>query len=174
MYIIMIYDNLTSTAKELIENAYWNLGGTASYTASSNGLASHFYIYERGITVPSGNSTYWIGKIGLMYPSDYGYATSGGTTISRTSCLTKELYGWSNYSYNDCYNNNYLYKLDTFQWTITSNSSGSDSVFSVGSYVFGDFNSVSNIQAYFPVLYLKSSVYITGGTGTSLNPYTLG
>ena len=30
-------------------------------------------------------------KVGLMYSSDYGYATSGGTTKDRAACLAKEL-----------------------------------------------------------------------------------
>ena len=42
-----------------------------------------------------------------MYPSDYGYATSGGSTSNRTSCLNSELYNWDSAS--DCYNNDWLY-----------------------------------------------------------------
>ena len=79
----------------MIGNAKWYLGGTANYDSSSNGLASHFYKYERGTGVYSGRSTSWTGKVGLMYPSDYGYATSGGTTTNRASCLAKEIYNWN-------------------------------------------------------------------------------
>ena len=96
---------LTEESKSLIGDAVWNLGGTASYQSSSNGLPSHFYGYERGTTVYSGRPTYWVGKIGLMYPSDYGYATSGGTTTDRSSCLAKEMYNWDSSSYSDCKNN---------------------------------------------------------------------
>ena len=82
------------STRNAIESVVWNLGGTANYQSSSNGLASHFYGYERGTTVYSGRPTTWTGKIALMYPSDYGYATAGGTTTNRESCLAKELYNW--------------------------------------------------------------------------------
>ncbi len=168
------FNSLTSEAKGLIGDAVWNLGGTASYTSASNGLPSHFYGYERGTTVYSGRPTYWVGKIGLMYPSDYGYATSGGTTTNRASCLAKEMYNWYGSSYSDCKNNDYLYNSSSYQWTITPYSSVSNFVFyvySAGSvdilYAYNSSNSVS------PVLYLASTVEITGGDGSSSNPYTL-
>ena len=64
---------LNDTAKSMIGDAKWYLGGTGNFYNSSNGLASHFYKNERGTTVYSGRSTNWTGKVGLMYPSDYGY-----------------------------------------------------------------------------------------------------
>ena len=167
---------LTEEAKSLIGDAVWNLGGTASFTSASNGLASHFYGYERGTTVYSGRPTYWVGKIGLMYPSDYGYATSGGTTTNRASCLAKQLYNWNNSSYSDCKNNDYLYNSSLYQWTITPVSSDSDRVFYVNStgHVHNRGGARNSNDSASPVLYLKSTVEITGGEGTSENPYTLG
>ena len=166
---------LTEEAKALIGDAVWNLGGTASYQSSSNGLPSHFYGYERGTTVYSGSGrpTYWVGKIGLMYPSDYGYATSGGTTTDRSSCLAKEMYNWDSSSYSDCKNNDYLYN-SSYRWTITPHSSVSYGVFYVctSGFVDGDRAYYSN-NSVSPVLYLKSTVQITGGEGTSENPFTL-
>ena len=165
---------LTEEAKSLIGDAVWNLGGTASYTSASNGLASHFYGYERGTTVYSGRPTYWIGKIGLMYPSDYGYATSGGTTTNRASCLAKELFRWSSSSYSDCKNNDYLYNSSLYQWTLTPISSYSYRVFDVGTTGLVNINGASSSRnSASPVLYLKSTVEITGGDGTSGNPFTL-
>ena len=168
------YNDLPLETKSLIDDTYWNLGGTATYTSSSNGLASHFYGYERETTVYSGRPTYWIGKIGLMYPSDYGYATSGGTTTDRASCLAKEMYNWDASSYSDCKNNDYLYNSSLYQWTITPLSSGSFHVFLVNmtGFVYYDSAHGSNYSAS-PVLYLASTVEITGGDGTSGNPFTL-
>ena len=165
---------LTEEAKSLIGDAVWNLGGTAAYTSSSDGLASHWYGYERGTTVYSGRPTYWVGKIGLMYPSDYGYATSGGMTTNRASCLAKELRKWNDLSYSDCKNNDYLYNSSLYQWMITPYSSNSNLVFDVYStgYVYGDVARNSYFSAS-PVLYLNSTVQITGGDGTSENPYIL-
>ena len=165
---------LTEEAKNLIGDAVWNLGGTASYISASNGLASHFYGYERGTAVYSGRPTYWVGKIGLMYPSDYGYATSGGTITNRASCLAKEMYNWNNSSYSDCKNNDYLYKSGLKQWTMTPASSKSSFMF----YVNGDASLYTSDRGYYafpirPTAYLKSSVYIVSGDGSQDNPYIL-
>ena len=163
-------NGLTEEAKTMVSDAKWNLGGAANYTSSSNGLASHFYGYERGTTVYSGRPTEWIGKIGLMYPSDYGYATAGGSTTNRQTCLNTELYNWD--GYDDCFNNDWLY-TGSFQWALTPHSSYS-------SYVFGLFSngSVDSIDANFrydvsPALYLNSNVKISGGEGTESSPYEL-
>lgn len=40
---------------------------------------------------PAEFSLSWKGLVGLMYPSDYGYATSGGSITNRTTCLNKSL-----------------------------------------------------------------------------------
>ena len=169
------YNSIDSVSQNLIGDTYWNLGGTASYTSASNGLPSHFYGYERGTTVYSGHSSYWIGKIGLMYPSDYGYATSGGTTTDRSSCLAEEMFNWAIWSsYSDCVNNDYLYYSSSSPWTITPNSGISNSVFLVNNSGYLNYTFAFNSISVSPVLYLKSTVEITGGEGTSENPYTLG
>ena len=168
------YNSIDSASKNLIENAYWNLGGTATYDSESNGLASHWYGYERGTTVYSGRPTYWVGKIGLMYPSDYGYATGGGPTTNRASCLSKAILNWANSSYSDCKNNDYLYNRVLDQWTITSSPQFPNNVFYVDTsgYVYEESAFMSYHNVY-PVLYLKSTVQITGGDGTGDDPYTL-
>ncbi len=124
-------NGLTEKAKAMIGNAKWYLGGTANYDSSSNGLASHFYKYERGTVVYSGRSTSWTGKVGLMYPSDYGYATSGGTTTNRASCLSKEMYNWDDSSVSDCKNNDWMYNSNIWQWTISPRADDSNYVFFV-------------------------------------------
>ena len=166
-------NSLTSEAESMIGNTLWNLGGTNSYTSASNGLASHFYNYERGTTVYSGNPTTWVGKIALMYPSDYGYATSGGTTTNRASCLAKELYNWDSSSYSDCKNNDYLYDSSNRQWTLASHAGISYRVFIVHSMGYVDLNNATNSGSSRPVLYLNSNVTITSGNGTSSSPYQL-
>ena len=78
---------LTETAKAMIGNAKWNLGGTVNYTSSSDGLTSHFYGYERGTTVYTGRPTEWTGSIGLMYPHKlvHLYASTFATLILNKS-----------------------------------------------------------------------------------------
>ncbi len=168
-------NGLTEEAKNQIDTITWNLGGTASYSSSSNGLASHWYTYERGTTVYSGRPTEWQGKVGLMYPSDYGYATSGGSTSNRTSCLNKELYHWDSSSYSDCKNNDWLY-TGTTQWTLAPNSSYSYPVFYVYStgYVSYSSNNANNQNVVRPSVYLLSEMSILSGEGTPESPYEIG
>ena len=164
-------NGLTEAAKNQIDPITWKLGGTASYDSSSNGLASHWYTYERGTTVSTGRPTEWPGKVGLMYPSDYGYATSGGSTSNRTSCLAKELYNWDSSS--DCKNNDWLLDSNNWQWTIAPTSSGSNGVFGVVNrgYVL---NSTAHTRgAVRPSVYLISKTSILGGEGTLENPYEI-
>ena len=179
-------NGLTSDAKNLIENAVWNTGTVDGSTNTySNTNAITFYTSERsnntGKICSSGTycndtverTTIWIGQVGLMYPSDYGYATSGGSTTNRQACLNIELYNWDIVS--DCYQNDWLYNSSTHQWTLTSVplSSYSNLVFYVNSSGRVHNSSANNSYGVRPVVYLKSSVKITGGEGTSTSPYQL-
>ena len=164
---------LTEKAKAMIGNAKWYLGGTADYTNSSNGLASHFYKYERGTTVYSGRSTSWTGKVGLMYPSDYGYATSGGTTTNRASCLSKEMYNWDDSSVSECKNNDWMYNSNIWQWTISPRADYSYYVFTVHNAGYVDSASAYADRAARPVVHLKSTIKVITGSGTKESPYIL-
>ena len=163
-------NGLTDEAKAMIGNTKWYLGGTDS----SNGLASHWYKYERGTTVYSGRSTNWTGKVGLMYLSDYGYATSGGSTTDRASCLANPITKWNNSSVSDCKNNDWMYKSNAWYWTMTPSSNNDYDVF-----YFDGTGFVYNLYAYFlggniiPVVHLKSTIKVIDGTGEQNNPYVL-
>ena len=163
---------LKEEAREMIGDTLWYLGGTSNYTSSTNGLTSHFYSYERGTTVYSGRDTSWVGKVGLMYLSDYGYATSGGSTTDRNACLNKELYNWDSSDFSDCKNNDWIFN-SSYQWTITPRASASDGVF--GLYHTGYVNSLitNNPRGVRPVVFLKSNIKIIDGDGSSSNPYIL-
>ncbi len=165
------------TTRNAIEEVVWNLGGTSSYSSASNGLASHFYGYERGTTVYTGRPTKWAGKIGLMYPSDYGYATSGGTTKDRAACLAKELSNWDSSDFSDCKGNDYLLDTnnDTNNWqlTLAPISAYACAVFTVygdGYVRYGDARDTSAVR---PVLFLKSNIQVDKGTGAKSDPYHL-
>ena len=162
------------STRNAIESVVWNLGGTASYTSSSNGLASHWYGYERGTTVYSGRPTTWTGKIAIMYPSDYGYATAGGTTTNRESCLAKELYNWDGSGVSDCKNNDYLFKSAYTQWTLAPYSSNSNYAFYVNAEGYVTNYGVNNTYGVRPAAYLKSSISLSSvGDGSSTSPYQL-
>ena len=109
-----------------------------------------------------------------MYPSDYGYATSGGSTMDRASCLATELFDWNSSSYSDCYSNDWLYDSSNYQWTLTPISATSYYVFSVYSdgYV-RRHNAYYTGNAVSPTLYLSSNVRISGGDGSENSPFEL-
>ena len=158
------------TTRNMIANVTWKLGGSSTY---DDVTASMFYERERGTTVYSGRPTTWQGEIALMYPSDYGYATSGGSTTNREACLAKELYNWDSSSYSDCKNNDWLLDSSTNQWTLTPFSSHSGIVFNVFNRGCVDgFGAVTSYGVR-PSVYLTSNVSISGGDGTMNNPYIL-
>ena len=159
---------LTDKAKGMIGDAKWYLGESSTY---NDVTAPMFYTRERGTTVYSGRSTSWIGKVGLIYPSDYGYATSGGTTTNRANCLAKELYNWENSSVSDCKNNDWLLS-NTTQWTITPPS---DNTYHIFAFYVGPVYPISAFSNYGvrPVVHLNSAIRVTSGLGTKESPYIL-
>ena len=152
---------IKNAARNMIETVTWKLG---SNDYDHNSLVNNWYTYERGTDVYSSNPTTWSGKVALIYPSDYGYATSGGTTTNRNTCLSAILRNWSSYS--DCYNYNWLYGEN--QWTITHRSRYTIYV-GIRGGVF--YNSVDSLYSVRPSIYLKSTIVISGGTGSSSDPY---
>ena len=163
-------NGLTEKAKAMIGNAKWYLGESNTY---KDVTAPMFYTRERGTSVYSGRSTSWTGKVGLMYPSDYGYATSGGTTTNRASCLAKEMYRWDDNSVSDCKNNDWMYNSNTSQWTITSSQVTAIYVFNV--YNVGSVHDIiPNISSSArPVVHLNSAIKVITGSGTKESPYIL-
>mgnify|MGYP005792508599 CR=1 FL=1 len=155
---------ITDATRDTIETVTWKLGGGYYYTAAN------FYTAERGTRVYSGHATEWEGKIALMYPSDFGYATSGGST-GRVTCLNYNLNDWDDYS--DCYNNDWLNYSSAIQWTLTSRYSTSNHVFYVTNSGRVNYSVAYGSYVVRPSLYLASNVSIKGGTGTESDPYTL-
>ena len=156
--------------RNAIESVVWNLGGLSS----SSNTTSTFYSAERGTSIYSGRPTTWTGKIGLMYPSDYGYATAGGSTTNRATCMNTNLYSWDESGVSDCKSNDYLYKSSYGQWTLSPHSSSAFGVFFVGTR--GDVYSTYARPTYSvrPAVFLKSSISISNlGNGTSSSPYQL-
>ena len=171
---------LKENLKALIDDAAWNTGSNDGVTYKYNIIASKFYELERssntGKICSSGSycndtverTTTWTGKIGLIYPSDYGYATSGGNTTNRTSCLNTELYSWSS----DCYSNDWLSSSER-AISPYAYSSHARYVFIVyNNRVY--YNSASIASGVRPSVYLMSSASILSGEGSETNPYTIG
>ena len=161
---------LKEEARNMIGDTLWYLGGSST---DNDVTATMFYERERGTNVYSGRSTSWIGKVGLMYPSDYGYATSGGATTNRNACLNKELYSWYDTNASDCRINDWLYDSSTYQWTLTSRSSYSNLVLYVYNTGYVNSHNANNIFGARPVVFLKSNITIASGNGSSSQPYVM-
>ena len=151
------WNYLGSTWQNLIATTTWYLGGM---TSSSN-TAKEFYDGERNNTGYGSNPTTYTDEIGLMYPSDYGYAAN-------PDAWTKDI---SDYDSSTIKSNNWLY-MGLYEWTITPRSSSSYSVFLVGVNGNLSYSSVLGYAAR-PVFYLKSNVALQGGNGTSNDPFIL-
>ena len=177
--------NVNSKLSSAIANAKWHLGGASS--SNYNTLtAEDIYNEERNTSaIYSGNPSSIYTKVGLMYPSDYGYATVGGTTTNKSSCRAKELYNWKDSSYSDCKNNDWLFTsqssfVNSGEWLLSpysSNSYFAEFLYSSGYVGLDDIgNGVARLFAVRPTFYLDSSILKIVGTGdgSSSNPYRIG
>ena len=150
---------IDSSLRGYIENATWYL-----YGSDSNQSKQNWYLCERGgnSCTPSGlnqGDASVTSKIGLMYLSDYLYA-SGYYSNADTSTQGQYYFG----------NKNWLYK--GYEWTLTPYASNANVVWFVRySDAFGNYGYIPN--GWRPTFYLKSSVYVTGGNGSFDNPYTI-
>lgn len=155
--------NLNDTAKSMIQNATWNLGGSVD----SNRTVSAFYKEERGTVGGYNNSslTEWNGFVGLLNPSDYGYAADSAY-CPRTTTLNK-------YNTNECKNNNWLY-ANSNMWLMNSRSSY-HSLFAI--MQSGEISDKFSTEQYSirPTVYLKSNVNVldNGKDGSQSHPYDL-
>ncbi len=183
---------LDDTARNMIDSeVIWNVSGShGDETVNLN------YEKERSSISPSYDSyaefpeyypSEWSDEtdvgdkhngIGLIYPSDFGYATNGGK-FGRQLCLNKKLY--DEYGKNDywakgkeCYENNWL-KPDKYLFTLfTSLATGTDVFFIDPDYGLGSgSDTAANTEAVWPTAYLTKNVTITSGEGTIDEPYEL-
>ncbi len=147
--------SLSDISKNMIDNAIWYVNG-----ASNTHTTVQAYQSER-------SGATWEGKVGLLYPSDYGYAS--------TNC--RNSMALSSYDNTTCFNSNWIsstvsiytywlmapYSPDIRGALILQSNSGEVTLTRTNSNVITR-----------PVVYLKSNVLFssTSGDGSSmLNPY---
>ena len=154
---------ITDSAKSVLANARYYLGGYTT-TATNTGT---FYGKERGTLVSSQSSYYnslpytHDNIFGLMYPSDYGYASGSECTNVSLSAFTTA-----------CINKNWI-NNGTNQWTMTSNSSSGYQSFYIntsGKLAQTNDSTSYNIR---PVAYIDGNIRISGGLGTQAHPYKM-
>ncbi len=152
---------LTAKSKSMVNTSRYYLGG---YNTSSV-TTQVMYGYERGTArIDTNRPLYWDGYVGLMYPSDYGYAAG-------KSCGD----GTNLYNYDgSCKSKDWLFNSSNWQWLMSPYSGYSVGVFGVfpSGYVYYDDRSPGDYSAR-PVFFLNSSANISEGEGTSAAPYIL-
>ena len=177
--------NVNSKLSSAITNTKWHLGG-ASESNFQTLTAEGMYTEERNASaIYSGNPSSIYAQVGLMYPSDYGYATVENFTTNGTGCRAKVLYNWDNSSYSNCKNNDWLFTSqksswgsNKYEWLLSPYSSNSRCAAAVdlSGTVNHRLNVGGDLLAVRPVFYLDSSVLKIVGTGdgSSTNPYRVG
>ena len=150
----------------MIEDATWYLGVMTSpintaksfYTGERNnaGYGSNPTTY--GPENANGNST----KIGLMYPSDYGYA-------AYPDAWTTNLYLYNSSTIKE---NNWLY-MRLYEWTMTPSSSAFSIVFFLSYSGFLHSSHAYSGYSVRPVFYLKSNISYVSGDGTKDSPFRI-
>ena len=142
------------------------IDNSQNVTAENNSNDSQgTYREERSTSVWSGNKQTWDGKVALIYPSDYMYASS--------NCYNNGTTG-ANYYDSTCKSTNWLLDTNNSFWTVSPSSSNSSSARYVNpsgavNYLSTDFNSLGLRQS----VYLDSSVKYIGGDGTAENPFVI-
>ena len=130
---------------------------------NSKGTASS---YANGVTS-------YVGEVGLIYPSDYGYAAQASDCLR---IVKPNSYG----SNSTCYTKNWLYQgSSTLQWIISPEYYTKYSVITI--YTDGNLTEYNDSYdylipgdngAYSPVMALKADVTVTG-SGTQSDPYVM-
>ena len=183
---------LNARAQSMIETTLWNLGSPSSnegiYDADYVNILTPklAYVRERANTIGKTCGTSetcddtvtrtatWIGKVGLMYISDYSYASVGGETIDRNGCLSSSSYNWEATNYSDCKSNDWLFN-STNQWTISPYAHPSDAHYAFYITANGRAGGMktSTSCSVKPVVYLKDNIKIVGGNGSLTYPYKI-
>ena len=188
--VSFVNTGLSASEKNLIDSVTWYLGAwDGVYNSGVLDYSDDLYTAERqnstlGKICSSGNycndevtrTSSWNGKVGLMYPSDYGYAVD-------LSLCTNGLYGYTTYpgdgtgyDNTNCKTNNWLYNSSYSQWTISPRADSSSAYYVFSVYSDGTLrydSAYGGSRRVRPAIYLKPNVVINGGTGTEADPYVL-
>ena len=150
---------LSDKAKSYITTSRYYLGGYNNNTP----LTNEMYGYERGtLRYNTDRLLYWEGMVGLMYPSDYGYA-AGNTCVTETKLFDYD---------GGCKIKDWLYISNTYQWLMSPGSGDSGRVFNVNSSGYVNNGHISNnVYSVSSVFFLTSTTTISEGTGEENNPY---
>ena len=158
--------------RNMIANAKWYLGGRNSWYYDEY-IPSYIYTMERDSNyVYTGNSPSTVAHVGLIYESDYLFASLKSDCEPGNSGLRAKLdfdYGTST-----CGGKNWLYGQGILH-TMTPVNDNSEEVISI--LFTGDATSVDAWNCNHtvrPVVYLSKDIYRVSGTGIVTDPYIIG
>ena len=146
---------LGTTWANKIATTTWKVGGN---TWSNIGVATPSAMYTNEITSPVENTIY-SAKIGLIYLSDYGFASTPSEWTLKVSSFNNTT----------STSNNWMY-MGNFDWTILRRSDVSENAYHIrgeGNVFYGNVTIGRGVRTSF---YLESSVAYVSGTGTSSDP----
>ena len=158
--------NLNSDALEMTGDTKWYLGPIDGVHLT----ATECYSRERSTKIFYNRPIYWIGKVALIYPSDYGFATDNGGNIVENECLNNSLGSWS--TAENCRDNDWIFKsINKSQWVLSpyQSSSTSATIYSNGTLNTDSPGDTDDQNR--PSLYLTANVRIKQGKGTQLEPF---
>ena len=160
---------MTTDAKNMIGTTKYYLGGYSE----SNITSDVMWQYER--KNEANRTGYYYGtnpimqndaskKIAIMYASDYGYAALKECTANLNQYA----------GYASCKPPNIWLNLSATIWLLTPESDTDSRAFYVSGYSATLYYGVNfDTPKVYPVLSLSSNVKISGGNGTSSDPYQL-
>ena len=169
---------INSNSRSMIDtNLVWNVGGVDT----TDVVPAEIYKKERGIQTGNNNQnkSEWSKEIdnefyngiGLMYPSDYGYAV--GKSM-RNLCINNYM---SLYYTEKCGYDDWLKPSSSWYWTITASIPNENKVNRIlapgDNGVMGYATSHIDSGSVAPVVYLINNIKIINGNGTEDNPFIL-
>jgi len=179
------YGSLSNDAKSQIITATYHLGNVLinGGTGMIDENASSVYTQERGTTMCDvsvssftqnancniwyGNQTSWVGKVGLLYPSDYGYSANPSYWNSNMSTYWENNITGGSWILNTDANVSWFlspasdYSRFSMYWDVSGNA---------------DFYSVNDDDGYYalrPALHIKSDTVILSGEGSITDPFII-
>ena len=157
---------LSDNAKSYITTSRYYLGGYYTDESLEIPITNKMYEYERGtLKYDIRRPLYWDGMVGLMYPSDYGYA-AGNECVMGIKL---------NYYDDGCASKSWLFNPAIGEWFMMPDSQVSYTVlFQSSSGQVGLGNLENRFCEVHPVFYLTSSTLIISGDGSIDNPYLIG
>ena len=154
------YNSLSSNVQNIVVSHMFNVGVTKYNETNLSNTITQEQTYK------------WLGRVGLMNPSDYVKASTN------SACDSVNAY----YNTSSCYSNsathNWIFAgpaAKSTSWTLApSSNSYASSVFLVNSVGYlGNGRIATGSRGVAPVLYLSSDISLEGD-GTSNSPYTVG